>query len=117
MNTRLTPEVTDRTRPAGAKQGELEFRALMNAAVDAVIVIDHLGKVEEFSLAAERMFGYRPDEVAGARSYHAVISLAWPLGPRRSRAAAQVRSGEAAISLHLPGGAGGGGAAQVLVEV
>ena len=46
MNTRLTPEVTDRTRAAtGAKQGELEFRALMNAAVDAVIVIDHLGNV------------------------------------------------------------------------
>lgn len=80
MNTRLTPEVTDRTRAAtGAKQGELEFRALMNAAVDAVIVIDHLGKVEEFSLAAERMFGYRPDEVIGRN-----VAMLMPEADRRA---------------------------------
>ena len=79
MNTRLTPEVTDRTRPAGAKQGELEFRALMNAAVDAVIVIDHRGIVEEFSLAAERMFGYRPDEVIGRN-----VAMLMPEADRRA---------------------------------
>ncbi len=41
------------------------LRALLDAAVDAIIVIDHLGTVEEFSLAAERLFGYSADEVIG----------------------------------------------------
>jgi two-component system sensor kinase FixL len=46
-------------------QGNREFRALLNAAVDAIIVIDHRGNVEEFSLAAERMFGYAAQDVVG----------------------------------------------------
>ncbi|HEX7373460.1 MAG TPA: PAS domain S-box protein [Steroidobacteraceae bacterium] len=48
---------------AGAAEGH--FRALLDAAVDAIIVIDHEGRIEEFSLASERIFGYRADEVLG----------------------------------------------------
>jgi two-component system sensor kinase FixL len=48
-----------------AAQGNREFRALLDAAVDAIIVIDHRGMVEEFSLAAERMFGYTAEEAIG----------------------------------------------------
>jgi two-component system sensor kinase FixL len=47
------------------QQVELDFRSLLDAAVDAIIVIDNLGRVEEFSLAAERIFGYAADEVIG----------------------------------------------------
>jgi two-component system sensor kinase FixL len=39
--------------------------ALLNAAVDGVVVIDHLGNVEAFNQAAERQFGYRAAEVVG----------------------------------------------------
>jgi two-component system, LuxR family, sensor kinase FixL len=57
------------TRSAQARRtrtrGDREFHALLDAAVDAIIVIDHLGTVEEFSLAAERMFGYAAEEVIG----------------------------------------------------
>jgi two-component system, LuxR family, sensor kinase FixL len=42
-----------------------EFRALLDAAVDAIVVIDHRGTVEEFSLAAQRMFGYTAEEMIG----------------------------------------------------
>jgi two-component system, LuxR family, sensor kinase FixL len=46
-------------------RGDQELRALLDAAVDAIIVIDHRGTVEVFSLAAERMFGYSAEEVIG----------------------------------------------------
>lgn len=42
-----------------------KLSALLNAAVDAIIIIDHLGNVELFNAAAERMFGYRSAEVVG----------------------------------------------------
>ncbi|HET7203767.1 MAG TPA: PAS domain S-box protein [Steroidobacteraceae bacterium] len=55
----------DGAGPSRSSQAELEFRSLLDAAVDAIIVIDHRGRVEQFSLAAERIFGYRAEEVVG----------------------------------------------------
>ena len=56
-------------KPSGAtrtrSKGERDFRALLDAAVDAIIVIDHVGTIEEFSLGAQRVFGYSADEVIG----------------------------------------------------
>jgi two-component system sensor kinase FixL len=51
--------------PRARSNGERDFRALLDAAVDAVIVIDDRGLIEEFSLAAQRVFGYAADEVIG----------------------------------------------------
>ena len=51
-------------RDTRSRQG-LEYRALLDAAVDAIIVIDHLGIIQEFSQAAQRVFGYAADEVIG----------------------------------------------------
>lgn len=42
-----------------------ELQALLDAAVDAVILIDHLGRVEVFNRAAERLFGYCAPEMLG----------------------------------------------------
>jgi two-component system sensor kinase FixL len=55
----------DGSRPDRTNQAELEFRSLLDAAVDAIIVIDHRGRVEQFSLSAERVFGYQAAEVVG----------------------------------------------------
>jgi two-component system sensor kinase FixL len=49
-------------RPAVA---ESRFNALLDAAVDAIVVIDPAGRITRFNLAAERMFGYAEAEVAG----------------------------------------------------
>lgn len=46
-------------------QSEREFRALLEAAVDAVLVIDHKGTIEEFNRSAQRVFGYEADEIIG----------------------------------------------------
>jgi len=42
-----------------------EFQALLDAAVDGIVVIDHLGRIQVFSRAAERLFGYRAQELLG----------------------------------------------------
>jgi PAS domain S-box-containing protein len=48
-----------------AARAELELKALLDAAVDAVIVIDHRGVIATFNRAAERLFGWRAAEVVG----------------------------------------------------
>jgi two-component system sensor kinase FixL len=43
-----------------------EFHALLDAAVDGIILIDHRGHVQAFNRAAERLFGYAAQEMLGA---------------------------------------------------
>jgi two-component system sensor kinase FixL len=43
-----------------------ELRALLDACVDAVLIIDHRGIVETFNPAAERLFGYAAAEMIGS---------------------------------------------------
>jgi two-component system sensor kinase FixL len=42
-----------------------EIQALLDAAVDAVVMIDHRGTISVFNRSAERLFGYAADEVVG----------------------------------------------------
>ena len=44
---------------------ESRFNALLDAAVDAIILINVQGLITRFNVAAERMFGYREQEVVG----------------------------------------------------
>ncbi len=60
-NPEHPPPAADAGRPAD------ELRALLDAAVDAVIVIDHQGRISTFNRAAERLFGYRAAELIGER--------------------------------------------------
>jgi two-component system, LuxR family, sensor kinase FixL len=43
-----------------------EFQAIMDAAVDGVLLVDHSGRIQAFNRAAERLFGYSAAEVLGA---------------------------------------------------
>ena len=42
-----------------------ELQALLDAAVDAVILIDHRGRIEVFNRAAEQLFGYSTSQMLG----------------------------------------------------
>lgn len=58
----MSPSLTGGGLPSVA---ELELRAVLDAAVDAVIVIDSRGLIESFNRSAERLFGYTAAETVG----------------------------------------------------
>ena len=51
--------------PEPSRVAEARWRAVVDAAVDGIIVIDSRGAIEAFNAAAERMFGYTEGEVRG----------------------------------------------------
>jgi len=58
---------------AALKQGEARKAAILNAALDSIITIDHEGRVIEFNPAAERTFGYPRNEIVGKQLADAII--------------------------------------------
>jgi two-component system sensor kinase FixL len=79
----------------GNREPAHELRALLDAAVDAIVVIDAHGRIETFNRAAERMFGFRESEVRGKN-----VSILMP-EPEASRhdgyMARYLKTGEARI--------------------
>ena len=42
-----------------------ELQTLLDASVDGIIMVDHLGRIQRFNRSAERLFGYSAAEVLG----------------------------------------------------
>lgn len=57
--------MTDDAKTVNATNSSAELPALLNAAVDGIIVADPLGRIRGFNKAAERIFGYEAHEVLG----------------------------------------------------
>lgn len=55
----------DRARADAAEAREAQLRSILTTVPDAVVVIDDHGIVQSFNTPAQRMFGYRADEVIG----------------------------------------------------
>ncbi|GGD63796.1 PAS domain-containing sensor histidine kinase [Aurantiacibacter arachoides] len=55
------------TEAAATALGRREalLRSILDTVPDAMVVIDEAGLIHDFSLAAERMFGWKADEIAG----------------------------------------------------
>ena len=52
---------------------EARNRAVVRSSIDAIISIDHVGRIIEFNPAAEKVFGWTHDEVIGAPVQDVVI--------------------------------------------
>jgi PAS domain S-box-containing protein len=65
QQTLLELENRVRARTADLQRSEALNRGIVNTAIDGIITIDEAGLIASFNLAAERLFGYRADEVIG----------------------------------------------------
>ena len=62
----LALDVSDRRSAEEARtQSEARKEAILEAALDAIVIMDHEGRIAEFNPAAEKMFGYARAEVLG----------------------------------------------------
>ena len=68
LHARFTIEGTRRD----LEESQTRARAIVQTTVDGVITIDERGRIGTFNLGAERIFGYRPDEVIG-RNVHVLM--------------------------------------------
>jgi PAS domain S-box-containing protein len=55
------------------RASEARKGAILGSALDAIITIDHRGRVVEFNPAAERIFGYTRDQVIGKELAESII--------------------------------------------
>jgi two-component system sensor kinase FixL len=66
---KFTGMLRDLTRRVGLEEAlgasEARWRAIIDSAMDGIVVIDAHGRIEAFNHAAERLFGYTIDEVLG----------------------------------------------------
>jgi PAS domain S-box-containing protein len=64
--TGMLHDLTPRVRLEGQlRSSEARWRAVIDSAVDGIIVIDEHGRIEAFNPACERLFGYEEQEVLG----------------------------------------------------
>jgi len=62
----IARDITDARRNARAlRESEARWRAVIDAAEDAFVVIDARGRIESFNRSAERLLGYRAEEAIG----------------------------------------------------
>jgi two-component system, LuxR family, sensor kinase FixL len=59
-------DLTERKKSdAALVEREARLSSILNTGPDAIVTIDEIGRIESFSSAAERLFGYSEDEILG----------------------------------------------------
>ncbi|MBI3884764.1 MAG: PAS domain S-box protein, partial [Opitutae bacterium] len=59
------------------RQAGQRFQAILESSLDAIVVIDQAGRIEEFNRAAERMFGHAAGAVLGQEMAEVIVPPAY----------------------------------------
>jgi two-component system, cell cycle sensor histidine kinase and response regulator CckA len=90
-------EITDRRRAEEAlRVSEAHKAAILASALDAIVGMDANGRVTEFNPAAEKLFGFRREELLGREMAEHLIPVQWR-ERHRSGLARYVETGEGAV--------------------
>lgn len=89
-------DITERKQAEEAlRESETRLRAILDTAVDGIITINENGLIESMNAAAERLFGYRADEMIGE---NVQLFMPWPHRNRHDAYIANyVKTGEKKI--------------------
>jgi len=89
----ISHDITERTKAEQElAEKEARLRSIIDNAVDGIVVIDGRGAIRTFSPAAEKIFGYRADELLG-RSVN--LLMPDPVAAEHDAYMANYRDGEA----------------------
>lgn len=70
----ISRDVSERVEAEAALQeSEERFRAIAEAAQDAVVLMDTRGNISFWNRAAERIFGYTSEDVIGSNLHHLIV--------------------------------------------
>src|SRR6202030_597073 len=81
---------------SAAKESEARYRGLMEAAPDAMVVVDQAGDIVLLNVQAEKQFGYRRDELLGQKVKNII-----PIGFAERLASDGLRSAEDALAQQI----------------
>ena len=86
LGSQIGQFVARRQAEGAVHASETRLRAMLEAALDAVVSIDHRGRVVGWNHAAETTFGYRADEVAGREMAELIVPPSLRAAHRRGLA-------------------------------
>jgi PAS domain S-box-containing protein len=78
------------------KESETKYRGLLEAAPDAMVVVNQSGEIVLLNVQAEKQFGYRRDELLGQKVTNII-----PVGFAERLIADDLRSAEDALAQHI----------------
>jgi diguanylate cyclase (GGDEF)-like protein/PAS domain S-box-containing protein len=81
---------------ATRKESETKYRGLLEAAPDAMVVVNQQGEIVLLNMQAERQFGYRRDELLGQK-----VTTIIPVGFAERLVADALRSAEDALAQQM----------------
>jgi PAS domain S-box-containing protein len=86
LGSQVGQYVARRHAEDGVRASESQLRAMLEAALDAVVTMDHTGRITGWNHAAETTFGYRTDEVLGREMADTIVPPSLRAGHRRGLA-------------------------------
>ena len=84
---------------AAVRESDARKSAILNAAFDCIITMDHHGNVVEVNRAAERTFGYRAEQMIGRELAELIVPPAWREAHREG-VERYLRTGHGAVGGH-----------------